>query len=262
MRIAFTIIHNGLHHLKHNDQYRKILNSFDYWIVVEGAAKSNGSTAWCKEFPSKLHSNGGSIDGTIAFLRTLSKKEPTLIYIESNGFWNSKDDQVNRAIDEVRKITNHCFLWQIDIDEQWEEEAMDFAENELRSKKEKVGAFRADCRIGKNIKAIGDWGEAVTYGYIRLWDWSGERFICHEPPIIEGQMGKDAIMLSQKFVHYNYYFEQDVIFKNEWYGGHEGILDRWRLINSLDKKFFPMHISNLITGEWGKTNSSIVYCGE
>lgn len=262
MRVAFTIIHNGLHHLKHNEQYRRILDACDHWVVVEGASRSNGSTRWCKEFPTELHSNGGSIDGTREFLRALSKQESALTYIPSDGFWNSKDDQVNRAIDEVRKITDRCFLWQIDIDEQWEETAMDAAEDELLSKKGKVGAFRADCRIGKSIRAVGDWGEAVTYGYTRLWDWAGERFICHEPPVIEGQMGKDATMLSQRFVHYNYYFEEDVHFKDRWYGGHEGILERWRLVNSMDSRFFPMHISNLITGEWGKTNSAIVYCGE
>jgi hypothetical protein len=58
---------------------------------------------------------------------------------------------------------------------------------------------------------------------------------------------------------YNYYFKSDVEFKDAWYGGHEGILERWNLLNSLDEKFFPMHISNLITGSWGKTNSAIVY---
>lgn len=259
MRIAFTIIHNGLHHLEHNDQAQNILNACDYWIVVEGAARSNGSTKWCKEFPEHLHFNGGSIDGTREFLKKLSNN-PKLVYIESNGFWNSKDYQVNRAIDEVKKLTDSCFLWQIDIDEQWTISAMDKAEKELMAKNAKAGTFRADCRIGKNLRAIGEWGEAKTYGYTRLWNWAGEYFHCHEPPVLEGQLGKDPTMLTPTFVHYNYYFDQDVMFKNAWYGGHEDIYERWRLLNELPERFFPMHISNLITGEWGRTNSSIVYC--
>jgi hypothetical protein len=262
MRIAFTIIHNGLHHLIHNEQNAKILDACDYWVVVEGASQSNGSTRWCKEFPEYLHKNGGSIDGTQEFLSDLASKEPRLVYVQSNGFWESKDQQVNRAIEEVRKLTSSCWLWQIDADEQWDEQAMCDAEDELAAIMAVAGTFRADCRIGKRLRAIGEWGEARTFGYIRLWKWNGEGFICHEPPILDGQMGIDPVMLTPAFTHYNYYFEQDVQFKDAWYGGHEGILDRWRLINSLDRRFFPVHISNLITGEWGKTNSSIVYCGE
>lgn len=232
----------------------------DRWVVVEGASRSNGSTKWCKEFPSHLHENGASVDGTRDYLFALSQRNEKLVYVPSTGFWNSKDEQVNRAVAEVRKITDRCFLWEIDADEQWEPEAMDAAEKELRSTRSKAGTFRADCHIGKNLMAIGEWGEAQTYGYTRLWDWQGEDFICHEPPVIEGMLGKDPAMLSPRFRHYNYYFENDVEFKNQWYGGHEGILERWKLVNSLDKRFFPMHISNLITGEWGKTNSSILYC--
>jgi len=260
VRIAFTIIHNGLHHLQHNNQYQRILQSVDRWVVVEGASRSNGSTRWCKEFPAHLHANGKSIDGTAEFLRELSANNSKLIYVESDGFWNSKDDQVNRAVEEVRKLTHSCWLWQIDIDEQWTESSMSDAESELEASGQIAGTFRADCRIGNRLRAVGEWGEARTFGYIRLWKWSGQKFICHEPPIIEGQMGIDPKMLSQTFTHYNYYFEQDVAFKDAWYGGHEQILDRWKLINSLHERFFPMHISTFITGEWGKTNSSIIYC--
>lgn len=258
MRIAFTIVHNGLHHLKHNDQALNILKTCDWWVVVEGAAHSNGSTQWCKKFPSHLHKNGASIDGTREFLRDLSKTAKNLVYIPSNGFWESKDEQVNRAIKEVRKLTKKCHLWEIDADEQWTKEAMIAAERELDSIPDKAGAFQADCYVGKNLKAIGDWGEARTYGYIRLWKWSGEDFICHEPPLLEGA-GKDAAMLKPRFKHYNYYFEKDVRFKDLWYGGHEGILERWELINSMPRQCFPMHISNLVTGAWGRTNTAIIW---
>ena len=36
MRIAFTIIHNGLHHLKHNEQAERILRDCDWWKVLHG----------------------------------------------------------------------------------------------------------------------------------------------------------------------------------------------------------------------------------
>jgi hypothetical protein len=259
MRIAFTIIFNGLHHLHHNNQYNKILKSCDKWIVVEGASESNGSTSWCKEISNKYHKNGGSTDGTREFLTCLSKKTDKIVYVPSNGFWESKDAQVNRAIQEVKKITNSCWLWEIDADEQWSVESMKQAELELKTSGNVAACFRSVCKIGRNLQAIGEWGEARTYGYTRLWNWNGEEFACHEPPVLRGTEGTDPILLSPTFTHYNYYFENDVEFKDSWYGGHEGILDRWKLLTSLDKKFFPMHISNLITGEWGKTNSALVF---
>jgi hypothetical protein len=259
MRIVLSIIHNGLHHLNHNGQFSNILDNCDKWVVVEGASMSNGSTKWCKHFPDNLHQNGGSNDGTREFLHKLAINNKKLIYVPSVGFWKSKDHQVNRAIEEVKKIANKCFLWEIDIDEHWTSAQMDQAEKELVTSRAKSACFRAECFLGKNLRAIGDWGEAFTSGYTRLWNWEGEYFLCHEPPVLEGEIGRDPVMLSPVFKHYNYYFEKDVIFKDKWYGGHEQIYERWKLINSLDKRFFPMHISNLITGPWGNSNSAIIY---
>ncbi|MFZ9376838.1 MAG: hypothetical protein ACO25K_06910, partial [Candidatus Fonsibacter ubiquis] len=246
MRIIFTIIFNGLHHLTHNNQAEFILNNCDKWVVVEGASQSTGSTSWCKKIPDTLHNNGASVDGTREFLTNLAKATDKIIYVPSNGFWNSKDHQVNRAIDEVKKITDKCFLWEFDIDEQWTSEAMDKAEKELVEKNAKTGSFLANCYVGKNIKALGEWGECSPGGYTRLWNWSGEYFSKHEPPTLEGGNGLH-LTLTPKFNHYNYYFEQDVKFKNDWYGGHEGIYERWKLINSLPDQIFPLPISALIT---------------
>jgi len=259
MRVVFSIILNGLHHLLHNDQYRFILNNCDKWIVVEGASQPNGSTAWCKPFPPEYHKNGGSIDGTREFLSELSGLENKLVYIPSDGFWQSKDVQVNRAIEEVKKITDKCFLWEFDIDEQWTAEAMAQAEKELVERNIKTGKFRADCYVGKNLLAVGEWGEAYNGGYNRLWNWEGELFARHEPPLLEGILDERSAILSPRFKHYNYYFEKDVKFKDLWYSGHEQIHHRWKLINNLPKEQFPIHISALITGGWGRTNSGIIW---
>jgi hypothetical protein len=257
MRIIFTIIFNGLHHLTHNNQAEFILNNCDKWIVVEGASHSTGSTSWCKKIPNTLHNNGASVDGTREFLANLAKVTDKIIYVPSNGFWNSKDHQVNRAIDEVKKITDKCFLWEFDIDEQWTGEEMNKAEKELVEKNAKTGSFLANCYVGKNIKALGEWGECAPGGYARLWNWSGEYFSKHEPPTLEGGNGLH-LTLTPKFNHYNYYFEQDVKFKNDWYGGHEGIYERWKFINSLPDQTFPLPISVLITGYWGTTKTILV----
>ena len=257
MRIIFTIIFNGLHHLQHNNQSEFILNNCDKWVVVEGASKSNGSTSWCKNIPDSLHSDGASVDGTREFLEELAKTTDKLVYVPSCGFWDSKDYQVNRAITEVRKLTETCFLWEFDIDEQWTSEAMVQAESEILEKNAKTGSFLANCYVGKDIKAIGEWGECAPGGYTRLWNWSGEYFEKHEPPTLRGGNGI-SLTLKPRFNHYNYYFEQDVSFKNDWYGGHENILNKWKYINMLPREEFPLSIDMLISGYWGTTRTILI----
>ena len=76
-RVAFTIILNGLHHLKHNDYYKFMIDNFDLWVIAEGAVESRGSTSWCKKMPDNLHNNGRSVDGTLEFLTELSDNSTT-----------------------------------------------------------------------------------------------------------------------------------------------------------------------------------------
>jgi len=251
MRIAFTIIFNGLHHLNHNDYYKTMLDNFDYWVVVEGASKSVGSTSWCKTIGDKYHKNGSSVDGTIEFLENLSNQNKKLIFIKSNGFWNGKDEQVNVAVSEIRKITNECFLWEVDIDEQWSLIEIEKAENELIAKDGKTGLFKCEYYVGDDLIVRGEWGEGP---YNRLWRWNGEPFKTHEPPILFGGNGKE-VLLEARFNHYSYYFQKDVEFKNDWYSGHENILPNWL---SLKKEtIFPIHVSKLVTGPWGRSNAFI-----
>jgi hypothetical protein len=207
--------------------------------------------------PDEYHKNGGSVDGTREFLQELSKQESKLVYVPSDGFWHSKDVQVNRAIEEVKKITNKCFLWEFDIDEQWTIEALNQAEKEMAEENVKVGAFQSECYIGKNLKPIGEWSGEVPAR--RLWNWEGEFFERHEPPTLFNCDNKKQKTLTPKFKHYNYYFDKDVKFKEKWYRGHNQIHGRWKLINSFSKEKFPMPLSFLITGYWGKTNSQIVW---
>lgn len=250
-RIAFTIIFNGKHHLEHNDYYKTMLDNFDHWVVVEGASKSIGSTSWCKTIGEKYHKNGSSNDGTIELLEKIAEENPKLTFVKSNGFWNGKDEQVNVAMQEVKKITNSCFLWEVDIDEQWSLPEIEKAEKELVEKGGKTGLFKCEYYVGDDLIVRGEWGEGP---YNRLWRWSGENFSTHEPPVLEGGNGKE-VLLESRFNHYSYYFQKDVEFKNDWYSGHEDILPNW--LNLKNETEFPIHVSKLVTGPWGKTNAFI-----
>lgn len=258
-RVAFTIIFNGLHHLKHNDYYKFILDNFDHWVIAEGAVQSNGSTSWCKTMPLWCHDNGRSIDGTLKFLEDLSKTNSNLSLITKNGFWNSKDEQVNGCITELKKYYDNGYLWQIDCDEQWSLENLERAETLLEQENLKTACFPARSWLGKNLLAKGEWGECIRDGYRRLWKWQGEQFQTHEPPLLDG-INDPMKMLPIYFDHYNYYFEKDVAFKDIWYSGHEGILENWKMLQTLPKEVFPLDIKNFFSHGWNAmTDTKIVH---
>lgn len=256
-RVAFTIIQNGLHHLKHNDYYKFILDNFSYWIVVEGASSNNGSTHWCNTFPPEFHNNGKSIDGTNEFLTELSKTYKNLIHITPSGIWYSKDEQVNVGIRRLKEITNKCYLWEIDIDEQWNIDQIKYSEDALFKTNAKMGCFLCDYYVGKDLLAIGEWGEGNLLPYRRLWNWNGELFTSHEPPNLDGGNGL-GVLIHTKFKHYSMFFEDDVKFKDKWYVGHNGMYERW--LNLQKEENFPQSIRRLLGVDmrWARTNTTIV----
>ena len=239
-RIAFSIILNGLHHMKHNDYGNSIPSIFDYWVIVEGASNNSGSTSWCNKIPKKYHKNGKSIDGTIEYIKLLKNKHKNIIFVESDGIWNSKDDMVNKAIEEIEKLTDECFLWEIDIDEQWDKEQIINSEKELVYLGGKTGEFNVYQFVGENLIAVGKHWAGTPF--IRLWIWEkGDRFSSHEPPVLSEN--KNKVLLSEKMKHYSFYFENDVKFKDLWYKDHQGSYEKWlELKNETD---LPKHITYL-----------------
>jgi hypothetical protein len=240
MRIAFTIIYNGFHHLTHNGFSDFMLANFDHWVVVEGHARAGGSTAWCKNLGMPQRST----DGTHEYLLSLSKENPKLKYFSKGTYWNSKDQQVNKAIEIVKTITGNCYLWQVDCDEQHTPCNLLKAEIALDKSGLKAGQMKFNhylCRNdqGDQLIATGEWGSGSN---IRLWKWSGEWFVTHEPPVIEGQIG--VAELPVKYDHYSYYFEQDIIFKSKYYKGYDSLYLYWKRLKKF-KGTFPRPITDL-----------------
>jgi hypothetical protein len=225
--------------------------------VVEGACKNTGSTSWCKPFPPEFHNNGKSVDGTNEFLRDLSTHHRNLIHIQPKGLWENKDVQVNQAINAVKKLTNQCFLWEIDADEQWTKEQIEKSEVVLMEQEAKTGCFLCNYFVGKNLLAKGAWGEGYILPYRRLWYWQGERFETHEPPRLENGNGM-GILIPIRFNHYALFFEKDVLFKKAWYNGYEMLDQRWKALQEATS--FPRPISDLLGTDlhWGRTNTTIV----
>jgi len=253
MRIGFTIVLNGKHHLVHNNYAEYLLKDcLDYWVVIEGATKSGGSTSWCTGDNSKYHKNGSSIDGTIEYLLKLKEEYPNLIVVLANKIFSSKDEMVNVAINEIKKITDKCLLIQIDVDEQWTKGDLQENENILLAEKAKMGQIKFNHYVGKGIIAKGpNWGDNWQN---RLWNWNGEYFDSHEPPALRGGNGK-VIQINKACEHYSYYFEDDVRFKADWYGYGEGFFQRWKKLQTETE--FPQPLSYLFGGYEGENGKII-----
>lgn len=256
MRIAFTIILNGLRHLKHANYQHAMTTMFDHWVIVEGVSRPTGSTSWCKELSTDFHNNYLSNDGTTEFLDSIKSDKVTIVRCKDKP-WNNKDDQVNAAIDHIKTITNECMLWQVDIDEKWTARQLREAEETLKLNKGKTGCFLCNYYVGPKQIATGQWGEGNYEPYRRLWDWKGEKFISHEPPKLDGKNGP-GLLLPQKFNHFAYYYEEDVKFKEAYYQGYEGLLSRWKEVQNNKG---TIHLSKLLGPNtwWSNTETYIKY---
>jgi hypothetical protein len=236
-----------------------MIEMFDYWVVVEGAAQNNGSTNWC----NNLDVPANSTDGTIEFMNTIIENHDNVRFVVGDGKWNSKDSMVNAALDEIQKLVDNerCFVWEIDADEQWEFDALIENEIHLMKSGSNCGAVRWNHFVAHDLVAVGDWGGNLN---TRLWiidEPKTQRFISHEPPVLQG--ANTPIELPRKCNHYSYYFERDVHFKSLYYGGHQNIYANWfRLQMDGERKRleFPLHISYLFGNDTyiGKTNAFIV----
>lgn len=240
MRIAFTIIYDGLHHLKHNGFTEFMLMNFDYWVVVEGHARAGGSTSWCKNLGLPQRSQ----DGTHEYLMHIAASNPKLKYFSKGTYWNSKDQMVNKAIEIIKNLTTKCYLWQVDVDEQYSPCDLPKAEIALDKSGLIAGSFKFFHYLCPNIAgqlvAKGEWGDGSN---IRIWKWEGQNFISHEPPIIEDQT--EVAELPIKYHHYSYFFEKDVRFKDSYYG-YPNLLRNWLKLKSYTGSF-PAPI-NLLFG--------------
>lgn len=249
MRVAFTIIYEGLHHLKHLEFAEKMCSMFDHWIVVEGYSLPYGSTKWC----NKLNVPESSTDGTVEYLKELALKNSNLHFHSHGRHFFGKDEQVNVAVNILKQLTDRCYLWEVDADEHWKMEDIIKAEQEADKSTEIGFSFCFNQFVGPGLVARGDWGSGALN---RLWKWSGQLFRSHEPALLMGQR-RTKIIESVKYDHYSYYFAKDVLFKSKSYPGHELVHERWEHMKN--QTSFPVHISVLfgLHSRIGKSKSYI-----
>lgn len=249
-RLAITIIYNGLHHLTHKGFSDFMTKHFDHWVIVEGHAKPGRSTSWCND----LVISPTSTDGTIGYCEALALNHKNVTFHCNGVYFKSKDVQVNLALALLKRKFNAGFLWQVDADEHWTVDQLQAAESLLSYSGFKQAAFQFNHYVGKDLLATGDWGS----GWVnRLFLWRGQRFISHEPSMMELPYRTTQIK-EIKFNHYSYVFKQDVEFKEKYYPGYTGITKRWESLQMC--KDFPQPITALFdpSTRVGKGNSQII----
>lgn len=228
-RVAITIAFNAKHHLIKQERFCN--SNFAKWIVVEGPSESVKCTSWCKTIPDDYIVNNHSADGTLEYLTTLTNIKDTnlcLVYRVDNSLWKGKVEMFNAALEH---IDFPCYLWEIDSDEYWTTEQLEHAELLLENTGTSMAAFACNYYLTDQIIVRGTWGESIKDGYRRLWMYEpGQKFLCHEPPILSGHTRMLPPSLTPRFNHYSYYYSDDVKFKTAWYKDHENIYKQWTKI--------------------------------
>lgn len=259
MRVALTIALNAQKHIENWGQ--KNLETFDHWIVVEGAVDPINCTSWCKDIDDKWLGLGGisSGDKTLDVLRWIGYDYDNLLYIMPPGTkWKGKQEMIDTGIRAI--LEEHLrpdFIWQVDSDEYWEREDIESAENRLRESNAMSSTFLTDTvlHLGKDYwtQVFGSWGEGKDSNFRRLHIWKPNfRFVSHEPPRSNIE-GTDITWISnpERPLHLSYFYEEDVKFKSEFYDeSHSMVYEGWQRIRDMAKGNMPqLDISALFCGK-------------
>jgi hypothetical protein len=217
--VAFTIVLDGMPFLPAQFAMFNRLRDLDWhWIIVEGAAENSGSTKWCRPQTPRL-----SQDGTTQFLNSL-KSHPRITVIQRQWWVGGKDAMVNTALETIKEP---CVLLQLDMDEFWESVQAQKIYQLLADDFFDCARFFCRYFVGPNIIATGesDWGNRPGE-FLRAWRFSPGMKMTHEPPRLHGVNGPNERCLSREnsrefglvFDHYAYVLQQQVAYKEEFYG--------------------------------------------
>lgn len=232
-----TIVLNGMPFIK--EQYDIIPQIFDEWHIIEGATLPLADTSWCRNIDNKFYTEQKlSVDGTTQFLDTIRDDKKIFVY-RKGDFYNGKTEMCN----EIMHCMKDCILMQIDVDEIWKVETLKEIFQYCEENEGFDGMlFHCNYYVGENLYIENEncYGN-YSQDWCRLWkikEQTGWR--THEPARIHNLVNflnrdftksKDWI-----FDHYSYTTQEQLEFKENFYGYTNAVKD-WRRLQEV--KEFP-----------------------
>jgi len=244
----FTIVLNGEPFIRYHEAVFRRLTVPWHWHIVEGVASLRHDTAWSVpgggHIPESFHDRGRSNDGTSEWLNGLAERLPdnvTLYRMPLDEFWDGKKAMVNAPLANIKET---CLLWQVDSDELWTAEQIEtvhrlFARNPART----AAYYWCWFYVGpdKIISTRHNYAQNPRQEWLRTWRYTpGAVWAAHEPPILTEANGTDLARVNPftqdemeaagaVFHHFAYATEQQVAFKEHYYG-YRDATSRWRLL--------------------------------
>ena len=204
-------------------------------IVVEGGHE---------DAKSVCTPDGHSIDGTLDALHKFKKEEDPenkVTIVTRDGFWPKKDELGRNRTPQSRAYAERAtgdYLWQIDIDEFYEEEDMEHILKMLGEDRSITAVTFPTYTFWGDIQYESDsWAlrRGAKY-YHRLFKWAnGYKYLTHEPPTVVDETGTD---LRQKK-----WISGKAMAKRNIYMYHYSLLFPWqveqktRVYNDEDKNY-------------------------
>lgn len=250
----FTIVLNGEPWIRYHEKVLSQLPFKWHWHIIEGVASLSHDTAWSLQtggrIESGIHRDGRSNDGTSEYLDDLVRRFPAniTVYRKPPGvFWDGKREMVNAPLSNIKE---ECLLWQVDADELWTMAQINTVRLRFMSEPDRTAAFYwCWFFVGHNkvISTRYNYGQNPKFEWLRTWRLRpGDFWAAHEPPtLVRPQANSNSIDLASVcpflhdeteemgavFQHYAYATEEQVRFKESYYG-YAGAVAAWRSLQS------------------------------
>jgi glycosyltransferase involved in cell wall biosynthesis len=264
----FTIVLNGQPFIRyHLDVFRRLPFRW-HWHVVEGVASLVHDTGWSVaaggHVDASVHRDGLSVDGTTAYLDEIAAAEPdrlTLYRKPDGAFWEGKREMVSAPL---AGIGEECLLWEVDADELWTAEQIEAVHRLFRDDPARSAAYYW-CHFvpapGAVVTTRYNYSQNPEYEWLRTWRYRpGDAWEAHEPPIlvrpsrlarvdvakIRPFLHDETEAVGAVFQHFAYATEEQVRFKESYYG-YRGALARWReLTKAVDAAHGPLRLGDYL----------------
>ena len=258
-KVAFTIMFNGMRFLP--EQIKRIPKMFDKWYIIEGPVNPVHCTSWCKEIPAQyVNDMNMSSDGTYEYLNNIDNDKIEVIRSPivdgRHRYWDGKLEMCNSFMDKIE----NALLMQIDMDEFWGDNTLNKIFDWSKDIGKCMAQFKCNFYVGENLITTGTncYGD-MPYEWNRLWTIKNKTtWKSHEPPKLNRtgihQVVKDVTSRNNwGFRHYAYAYEEQLKFKEDYYG-YTGAVEGWKRLQSETK--FPVYLRNYFP--WVTDNTQVV----